>query len=78
MLGVSSDKIIVTAFGVCSCIREWETSLISLQRSLDEWRRMIGSDDNYDHIQVKLLSLPQLSLNKPIIVLHIKMLTVLR
>ena len=28
---------------------------MSLQRSLDEWRRMIGSDDNYDHIQVSFL-----------------------
>ena len=25
---------------------------MSLQRSLDEWRRMIGSEDDYDHIQV--------------------------
>ena len=37
------------------CVREWETGLMSLQRSLDEWRRMIGSDDNYDHIQVSFL-----------------------
>ncbi len=33
-------------------IREWETGLTNLQRSLTEWRNMIGSADSRDHLQV--------------------------
>uniref|UniRef100_H2YJE0 VWFA domain-containing protein n=1 Tax=Ciona savignyi TaxID=51511 RepID=H2YJE0_CIOSA len=34
------------------CVREWETGLLNLQRSLAEWRAMIGSDDMEDKLQI--------------------------
>ncbi|CAK8678183.1 unnamed protein product [Clavelina lepadiformis] len=50
-IGLGGDDILYTV-DAGGCVREWETSLASLQRSLNEWRTMIGSDDNYDHLQV--------------------------
>uniref|UniRef100_F6QXZ7 von Willebrand factor A domain-containing protein 8 n=1 Tax=Ciona intestinalis TaxID=7719 RepID=F6QXZ7_CIOIN len=34
------------------CVREWETGLMNLKRSLDEWRAMIGSDGGDDRLQI--------------------------
>jgi len=44
MRGTSNDGLVTCDVG--GCIRLWETSLVNLQRSLNEWKNMIGFQDN--------------------------------
>lgn len=62
---VSESDVLVAALGsggvvtvdTGGYVRLWETGLDALQRSLMEWRNMIGSEDGRP-IQVRLLCLP--------------------
>ncbi|KOC69518.1 Uncharacterized protein KIAA0564 [Habropoda laboriosa] len=40
----NQDLVTVDAGG---CVRFWETSLANIERSLDAWRKMVGSDNEY-------------------------------
>lgn len=46
----TSDNGLVTV-DAGGCVRLWETSGLSLQRSLTEWKRMIGNEDK-GHVQI--------------------------
>ena len=43
----NQDLVTVDAGG---CVRLWETSLVNIERSLGDWRRMVGSDN--DRLQI--------------------------
>jgi len=47
----SPDDLIYTC-DTGGVIREWETGISNLRRSLTEWRHMIGSQDSRDHLQI--------------------------
>jgi hypothetical protein len=44
MAPASNDGLVTVDMG--GCIRVWETALINIERSLEEWRRMIGFGEN--------------------------------
>lgn len=44
MAPISNDGLVTVDMG--GCIRIWETALINIERSLEEWRRMIGFGEN--------------------------------
>ncbi|XP_041358414.1 von Willebrand factor A domain-containing protein 8-like [Gigantopelta aegis] len=43
MAPLSNDGLVTVDIG--GCVRLWETALVHLERSLQEWRRMIGYED---------------------------------
>lgn len=43
----NQDLVTVDAGG---CVRLWETSFVNIERSLGDWRRMVGSDN--DRLQI--------------------------
>lgn len=44
MAPASNDGLVTVDTG--GCIRMWETALVNIERSLEEWRRMIGHGDD--------------------------------
>ncbi|GFG34443.1 hypothetical protein Cfor_05032 [Coptotermes formosanus] len=50
-LAAGSNQGLVTV-DAGGCVRLWETSLFSLEKSLMEWRQMIGSERNYLQLTV--------------------------
>ena len=53
LAGTSNDGLVTVDVG--GCVRLWETGLVNLDRSLREWKNMIGWQDTKP-LQVKLLS----------------------
>lgn len=49
---MSEDGLVTVDVG--GCIRTWETALVNLQRSLREWKNMMGLDDGRP-LQVKFI-----------------------
>ncbi len=44
MAPMSNDGLVTVDIG--GCVRLWETALVHLERSLGEWRNMIGYHDD--------------------------------
>ncbi len=50
MADMSNDGLVTVDSG--GCVRLWETAAVNLEKSIMEWRRLIGGKGEYEKIQV--------------------------